>query len=482
MSVQTAQEHPFERLPEVAAALTGAAGLPEIAQVITQQVTEALGGTGAFLVVRSEDGQFLEMVGTTGFPEAALDGWRRFPVSSQTPLAEAVRSGQPVWPETSARRVERYPHLAESYARASGDVWLSLPLALQGRVVGGLAVTLPAGRDLNDVERRLALSLATMCAGAVERGRLRVAEQRAAKSAAELAAEKEHLFREAEQRAEDHARLGVALREAAEARDAALIEANAERQRLRTLFNDAPALIALTRGPDHVFELVNAAFMRMVGIRNVVGLPASRALPELKGHGLIARLNRAYQTGQVQTLPELTVGIDRNGDGRIDDDERAVVNAVFQPYRDPDGQVAGLLIHAAEVTEQVRAREALVESEARLRLALRASGMGIWEWDVRTGAITWTEKVAELHGLAPDAYDGTFDAWAVLIHPDDRERVLSRVEQALHERAWYEVEFRVVWPDGSVHWLATQGQAMYDQAGKPTRMVGGTFDVTSRHG
>ncbi|HTE20275.1 MAG TPA: PAS domain-containing protein, partial [Armatimonadota bacterium] len=120
------------------------------------------------------------------------------------------------------------------------------------------------------------------------------------------------------------------------------------------------------------------------------------------------------------------------------------------------------------------------EGEAQLRFALEAGRMGAWEWDIRSGAIRWSDNLEPLHGLAPGSFAGTFEAFQELIHPEDRERVQDALAVALDESGGYDIEFRVVWPDESIRWMAGRGMVIRDAEGRPARMVGLGVDITAR--
>jgi PAS domain S-box-containing protein len=127
-----------------------------------------------------------------------------------------------------------------------------------------------------------------------------------------------------------------------------------------------------------------------------------------------------------------------------------------------------------------RALDAAAESEERLRLAQEAARVGAFQWDLASGVNTWTPELEALYGLPPGGFARTEAAWEQLVHPDDRADMIRRVEEATETGAPAEAEFRVVWPDGSVHWLVARWQVLKDRSGKPARMSGINLDVTER--
>ena len=133
-----------------------------------------------------------------------------------------------------------------------------------------------------------------------------------------------------------------------------------------------------------------------------------------------------------------------------------------------------------DISDRKRDEAALRGSEEWLRLALEAGRMGTWEWDVATGRIRWSENLEAIHGLAAGSFDGTFEMFQRLIHPDDLPVLRAAIDNSLRSGTPYEADFRFVRGDGSVGWMAGRGKPFYDGAGKPLRIVGVGVDVTHR--
>jgi PAS domain S-box-containing protein len=133
-----------------------------------------------------------------------------------------------------------------------------------------------------------------------------------------------------------------------------------------------------------------------------------------------------------------------------------------------------------DVTERQQAEAAVRESEARLQFAQHIAKIGTFEWDVSKDASSWTTELEAMYGLPPGGFPGTQAAWENLIHADDRDGAAQLVKQALSMGEPVKGEWRVVWPDGTVHWLAGRWQAFHDESGTPLRVIGVNIDITDR--
>jgi len=145
----------------------------------------------------------------------------------------------------------------------------------------------------------------------------------------------------------------------------------------------------------------------------------------------------------------------------------------------PDGQ-HGVICYYYDSTKLRTAEQALRESEQRLRLAHQGAGTGAFEWNVQTGVNIWAPELEAMYGLAPGEFGRTQPGWEQLVHPEDRAAAVGFVNKAFETGQPVEGEWRVVWRDDSVHWLAGRFQAFKDAAGKPLRLSGVNLDITQR--
>ena len=164
-----------------------------------------------------------------------------------------------------------------------------------------------------------------------------------------------------------------------------------------------------------------------------------------------------------------------------------VLGSFAMYYRAPRAPAPADLELIARVThlsaiaiERRGAEQALQESEERLRLALEAAHMGTFDWDIPNNRITWSYWHEALWGFMPGEFGGTYEAFSERIHPDDLGTIDAQIAHCIAERQPYEGEFRVVWPDGSVHWISGRGEFTFGVDNQPQRMRGAVVEITER--
>ncbi len=131
-------------------------------------------------------------------------------------------------------------------------------------------------------------------------------------------------------------------------------------------------------------------------------------------------------------------------------------------------------------TDLHRAEAALHESELRHRLALEAAQIGTWDWDLTTDKVVWSANHEKLWAYSPGTFPGTAEGFSSRVHPDDLSDILRRGEELQKTRAPFQVDYRVVWPDGSVHWVTSHGRYLFDAQDRPVRIIGVVIDITTR--
>jgi len=172
--------------------------------------------------------------------------------------------------------------------------------------------------------------------------------------------------------------------------------------------------------------------------------------------------------------------------------EKRAPAALEHEYRWPDGRSmwielrayptseGGVAIFWHDISARKRASDALRESEERLRSAVQVGGLGLWDWNVLTGEVHWSDEHYRLQDYRRGEIEPSYEAWAQRIHPDDREAAEAAVRHARDSGEEYTQEFRSIHSDGSIHWLSGRGRFFYDREGQPVRMIGAMVDTTER--
>jgi PAS domain S-box-containing protein len=216
------------------------------------------------------------------------------------------------------------------------------------------------------------------------------------------------------------------------------------------------------------YTLWNSAMERFAGKRadEVLGRYAFDVFPFLRDLGLDRALDRALAGETI--LGEAIPNVIPSGSVHYFD-------RYYSPLRDEDGAVVGVVGVVRDVTERRNAEEALRSSEEKLRMAVEASGIGLWSWDTQTDEVTWDASLCSLFGVRPGPISKGRDAYLALIHPDERARAL--IEAGVAAGSW-EGEHRIVRSDGTVQWVITKGTVSHRD--RRAVALGAFIDVTER--
>ena len=252
-----------------------------------------------------------------------------------------------------------------------------------------------------------------------------------------------------------------------------------EKQRQQRLFEQAPGFICTLAGPEHVYEFVNESYRRLFGAREFLGKSVRDVFPELRGQGYFELLDRVYASGERVVAHHMPARLEDPRTGAVTEQ---LLDFIYAPVLDEAGQVSGIFCEGFEVTETVRASQALAQGEEQLRLATEASEVGLWDLDVPDDRLFWPARVKAMFGISPDKPVSMADFSAGL-HPDDRERVTAAFAAATdpEQRALYDVEYRTVGKeDGVLRWVAAKGRGIFDDAGRCVRVIGTALDISVR--
>lgn len=235
-------------------------------------------------------------------------------------------------------------------------------------------------------------------------------------------------------------------------------------ERFQAIWQAASDAMALSR-PDGTVFAANPAYYQLYGYtpEEVLGKDFSIIFPIAEREWAQKLYTYIFQGPATNSSSEATIV-------RADGTER-FVEARYSFIMHNDTRTAMLSI-VRDMTERKRTEEALRDSKLKLHLALELAHMGTWEWDIASNKVYWSANLEIALGFAPGTFGGRFEDFLRVIHSDDKERVEREIGRALEEGADYKIEFRSLGADGTVYRSANQGQVIYDDEGKPARMIG----------
>jgi PAS domain S-box-containing protein len=150
------------------------------------------------------------------------------------------------------------------------------------------------------------------------------------------------------------------------------------------------------------------------------------------------------------------------------------------PIRLKDGRTVGLVVMTQDVTARKQAESALSESEERLRLALDAAQIGMFDWDLESDMVVTSPGHDELWDYASNGFETNVATFLDRVHPEDSSALGREIQRCKDADERFDHEFRIVWPDRTIHWLSAQGKFSYDTVGRPLKLRGLTQDITRR--
>lgn len=245
-----------------------------------------------------------------------------------------------------------------------------------------------------------------------------------------------------------------------------------EIERLKVLFQQAPGFMCILRGPQHIFEFTNDAYIRLIGDREFLGRSVRDAIPEVEGQGFLKLLDQVYTTGKPFIANEVLVSLQRNPGASL---TNFFIDFVYQPIMGSNGTVSGIFVEGVDVTERKQAQDALLVSADRLEEGMVAACMAVWDWDLIKGEVNFSGNASEIFGVD---LEGLTSPWE-LLHPGDAIIMQDACNQAISERGKFQAAARFLKGD-EVSWADIRGKVLCDEIGQPHSIRGIILDVTDR--
>jgi two-component system, OmpR family, sensor histidine kinase VicK len=258
-------------------------------------------------------------------------------------------------------------------------------------------------------------------------------------------------------------------------REEAARKALEERQKkMNDFFNHAPVAIALFSTPDFIVDIMNPLMSKLLGHKpeDLLHKPFFETKKELEDH-FRPLYEAVLNTGKRHLGREQYVKVIKEGK-----DEAGFFDFTYEPVIEADGSVSGVLTIATDITHQVLFRKKIEESEKRMKFALEASKMGVWEVDLETEINTRDFRHDQIYGYSEPVKKWNIEVVMNHIHPEDRDHVKEIFEKAGEDQP-LEFVSRIITPDGSIKWIEVKGKSFSDEEGKK-KQFGVIADITER--
>lgn len=246
-----------------------------------------------------------------------------------------------------------------------------------------------------------------------------------------------------------------------------------EMERIRTLVDRAPVFIAVLAGPEHVFEIANQAYLKLIGGREVIGKPAREALPDVRGQGFFDLLDQVYATAEPYAGYSTEVSLARTPDSPP---EQRLVDFIYQPIVEEGGTVTGIFVAGTDVTEQRLVQLKLRESEARFRLIADSAPVPMWVSNPDRTRSFVNKAYVEFLGM--DYEEAAKLDWRTILHPDDHDRVVAQSVAGEASLKPFSLEGRYRGGDGEWRWIRSTSQPRWGPDGNVEGFIGVAHDIT----
>ena len=254
--------------------------------------------------------------------------------------------------------------------------------------------------------------------------------------------------------------------------------ATKHRQILYDVFMQAPAMLCILKGPDHIFEMANEPYRQIIGNRNPIGKTLKQALPELNGQGFIDILDKVYTTGETFNGKEMPVSV--NAETR--ESRQYYLNFTYQPFYDTHNIIEGIIVYAYDVTEQVLSRNAIKESEKNYRQLIYGMPAALFTCDREGHIQLFNEAAVELWGYTPQIGKDLWSGLWKIYNTEGAELSLDQCPMAiaLNEGRVINMEIVIEKPNGVKRNIIPYSQPIVDSEGIVTGSINTLIDITEQ--
>ena len=233
---------------------------------------------------------------------------------------------------------------------------------------------------------------------------------------------------------------------------------------------------------------VRAADSGQLALASSVASPPDLVLLDIRMQGMdgFEICRKLKENERTRFVPVIFLSASTDAGERVEGLRLGAVDFISKPFQ-RDELLARVRTHielgllrsrletlVSERTEQVRL------SEERLKLATRAANIGVWDWDIVNGELIWDENMYRLYCVPKEFFRLTYDSWLNLVHPEDARVAHANIQAALRGEREYSAEFRIIWPDQSIHFVEALSLTLRNGSGQPLRMIGTNIEVTER--
>lgn len=247
-----------------------------------------------------------------------------------------------------------------------------------------------------------------------------------------------------------------------------------ERQ-FRNLVMQSPIPMTILRGEDHIIEMANKVMFEKIWRKQeneLLGRKIVDVFPELEEQKYPELLHKVYTTGNPHRENESIAYVQGN-----DAIKKFYLDYEYAPLFETNGSVSGIIITLNDVTEKVEARQKVEDAEERLRLALEATELAIWDLDLKTRKLIYSTRLAEILGYDKEK-QMSHKEMRSHVHPEDRQAIVEVAFDKAMQTGIYFYEARMIKKDHSICWIQTQGKVFYDEEKQPVKLIGTLQDIT----